>query len=149
MSTSCTQISTWSPGIPFLRVDWRELLGQFLQRHLEAPYKIIKNSDIYKNSFAIQVIRPVKQTFVNLTHISLASFLWDIGKQYRPRSDATEWVLRCRRMGHLIRVHCLLIVCSIKIGTKMKNAIKKPLKLKWVVQLTGVRNSIWSKWLKN
>ena len=26
-----------------------------------------------------------------LTHISLASFLWDIGKQCRPRSDATEY----------------------------------------------------------
>ena len=25
-----------------------------------------------------------------LTHISLASFLWDIGKQRKPRSDATE-----------------------------------------------------------
>ena len=25
-----------------------------------------------------------------LTHISLASFLWDVGKQCRPRPDATE-----------------------------------------------------------
>ena len=25
-----------------------------------------------------------------LTHISLASFLWDIGKQHSPRCDATE-----------------------------------------------------------
>ena len=25
-----------------------------------------------------------------LTHVSLASFLWDIGKQYSPRCDATE-----------------------------------------------------------
>ena len=26
----------------------------------------------------------------SLTHISLASFLWDIGKQWRTRSDATD-----------------------------------------------------------
>ena len=29
-----------------------------------------------------------------LTHIRLASFLWDIGKQCRPRSDATECGVR-------------------------------------------------------
>ena len=28
--------------------------------------------------------------FIALTHISLASHFWDIGKQCRPRSDATE-----------------------------------------------------------
>ena len=28
--------------------------------------------------------------YLNLTHISLASHFWDIGKQCRPRSDATE-----------------------------------------------------------
>ena len=27
---------------------------------------------------------------MRLTHISLASFLWDISKQCRPRSDAAE-----------------------------------------------------------
>ena len=26
---------------------------------------------------------------VNLTHMSLASLFWDLGKQWRPRSDAT------------------------------------------------------------
>ena len=31
--------------------------------------------------------------YTRLTHISLASFLWDIGKQCGPRSDAPErWV---------------------------------------------------------
>ena len=29
-------------------------------------------------------------SLMNLTHISLASFLWDIGKQYSPRCDAAE-----------------------------------------------------------
>ena len=28
--------------------------------------------------------------FVTLTHLSLASLLWDIGKQYSPRCDAKE-----------------------------------------------------------
>ena len=37
-----------------------------------------------------------------LTLISLASFLWDVGKERRPRSDATE------------DRHCLLAECSIK-----------------------------------
>ena len=32
-----------------------------------------------------------------LTHISLASFLWDIGKQCRPRSDAVECAF-CRTL---------------------------------------------------
>ena len=30
------------------------------------------------------------QVFVILTHLSLASLLWDIGKQYSPRCDAAE-----------------------------------------------------------
>ena len=45
-----------------------------------------------------------------LTDKCLASFLWDIGKLYRPRSDAAK-------RGHLIRVstdrHCLLTKYSI------------------------------------
>ena len=32
----------------------------------------------------------------SLTHISLASFLWDIGKQCRPRSDATKECRICQ-----------------------------------------------------
>ena len=32
----------------------------------------------------------VPKTTVTLTHLSLASFLWDIGKQNSPRCDAAE-----------------------------------------------------------
>ena len=41
-----------------------------------------------------------------ITYISLSSFLWDIGKQHRPRSEnaASDQGL-----------HCLLTECSIKI----------------------------------
>ena len=39
-------------------------------------------------------------TYVTLTHISLASFLWDIGKQCKTISDvknsASDQVLHCR-----------------------------------------------------
>ena len=31
-----------------------------------------------------------QDTFTPLTHLSLASLLWDIGKQYSPRCDAAE-----------------------------------------------------------
>ena len=55
-----------------------------------------------------------------LTHISLASFLWDISKQCRSRSEAAECGL-----------HCLLTECSIKILIKMKNTTHQPLKGKW------------------
>ena len=42
-----------------------------------------------------------------LTHISLASLLWDLGKQCRPRSDAAE---RASYQG----LHCLLTGISIR-----------------------------------
>ena len=32
----------------------------------------------------------VIEKWFSLTHLSLASFLWDMGKQCRPRSDAAE-----------------------------------------------------------
>ena len=32
----------------------------------------------------------IESALLILTFISLASFLWDIGKQWRPRTDATE-----------------------------------------------------------
>ena len=32
----------------------------------------------------------LNEWFIILTHFSLASLFWDLGKQYRPRSDATE-----------------------------------------------------------
>ena len=34
------------------------------------------------------IFSPLK---LKLTHISLASFLWDIGKQNRPRCDSAFW----------------------------------------------------------
>ena len=40
------------------------------------------------NSFGFSML-PVKK-MLSLTHISLASFLWDIGKQYSPRSDTAK-----------------------------------------------------------
>ena len=38
------------------------------------------------------------QTYI-LAHLSLASFLWDIGKQYSPRCDAAE---RCVPSGAIL-----------------------------------------------
>ena len=35
-------------------------------------------------------MRLIKDSLVKLTHLSLASFLWDIGKQNSPRCDAAE-----------------------------------------------------------
>ena len=35
-----------------------------------------------------------------LTHLSLASFLWDIGKQHSPRCDAAERYSVCREKFH-------------------------------------------------
>ena len=46
-----------------------------------------------------------------LTHICLAAFLWDIGKQSRPRSDAAE-------LGSDQSIHCLLTECSVKNWNK-------------------------------
>ena len=38
-----------------------------------------------------------------LTHINLASHFWDIGKQYRPRSDAaSDQGLHCLLTGNSI-----------------------------------------------
>ena len=36
------------------------------------------------------ILTRVEGSYVGLTHISLASFLWDIGKQNSPRCDAAE-----------------------------------------------------------
>ena len=51
-----------------------------------------------------------------LTHISLAFFLWDIGRQTRRR-----------RMWHPIRVS----TACLQNAMKMKNTTKQPLKWKW------------------
>ena len=39
---------------------------------------------------------------LKLTHLSLASFLWDIGKQYSPRCDATERLKKIYQKGNKI-----------------------------------------------
>ena len=49
---------------------------------------ILINRDCIYLSHSIRAIS--HHLKVGLAHISLASFLWDIGKQCRPRSDATE-----------------------------------------------------------
>ena len=59
-----------------------------------------------------------------LTHISLASFLWDKGKQCKPRSEATK---HDADQG----LHCLLTEKLIKIWIEMKNSTQQPLKQKW------------------
>ena len=46
----------------------------------------------------------------NIAHISLPSFLWDIGKQRIPRSDATA-----QNVASDQGMHCLLTECSFKI----------------------------------
>ena len=63
-----------------------------------------------------------RENFSHLsTDISLASFLWYMGKQCRPRPDASD-------QG----THCLLTKCSIKIQIKMKiTTTEQPLKRKW------------------
>ena len=41
-------------------------------------------------AFKFVCISPVSRETPDLTHISLASLLWDIGKQNNPRCDAAE-----------------------------------------------------------
>ena len=43
---------------------------------------------LWENSWLFEYV--LAYVCVLLTHISLASFLWDIGNQCRPRSDATK-----------------------------------------------------------
>ena len=56
--------------------------------------------------------------FLLLTHLSLASLLWDIGKQYSPRCDAAERGVPCSAASHL-GLFCLHRQIS------SKNEIKK------------------------
>ena len=51
-----------------------------------------------------------------LTHLSLASFLWDTGKQHSPRYDAAE----CGAASHL-ELCCLPKEISAKNEIKSKN----------------------------
>ena len=72
------------------------------------------------SSFAIISLRKKELVaLLTLTHISTVSFLWNKGKQCRPRSDASEQGL-----------HYMLIECSNKLLIKMKNTTKHPLKQK-------------------
>ena len=50
-------------------------------------YKLLSNlmKQIMKQSFIVKVIGKG-----SLTHLSLVSLLWDIGKQHSPRCDAAE-----------------------------------------------------------
>ena len=43
-----------------------------------------------KKYFSANTVLHTTINFLSLTHLSLASLLWDIGKQYSPRCDATE-----------------------------------------------------------
>ena len=79
------------------------------------------------NNFSITIVfysqaqfEQVKE-FGYLTHISIASLLWDIVNQCRPRSDAASG------QG----LHCLLSEISITNKTKMKKIYMTP--LKWQV----------------
>ena len=54
----------------------------------------------------------------SLTHISLASHFWDIGKECRPRSDAAF----CGLQG----LHCLLTGISIRNRIEMKKYTRHP-----------------------
>ena len=60
----------------------------------------------------------------NLNHISLVSFLWDIGKQCRPRSGATERGVWSGSPLFAYRT------CGLNLN-KMKNTTKQHLKRKW------------------
>ena len=68
--------------------------------------------------------------FSPLTHISLASFLLDVGKKCRLRPDAAA---QSAASGQ--GLHFLLAECSIKILIKMKNTTQHPLNQKWTVPI--------------
>ena len=55
----------------------------------------------------------------NLTNISLASFLCDIGRKCKTRSDATN-------VASDQVLHCLLTEVYFKVLIKMKNATQQP-----------------------
>ena len=66
----------------------------------------------------------VNNPYLLLLHISLASFLWVIGKQCITRPDATD---------HSVSSGSPLFayICSIRIQIKMKNTTQQSLKRKW------------------
>ena len=68
---------------------WNELDCTVIQQNLAigdfSQCIKVKNHLGFKNSNSLDCLHES-----TLTHISLASFLWDIDKQCRPRSEATE-----------------------------------------------------------
>ena len=75
-----------------------------------------------------------------LTHISLASFLWDIGKQNRPRCDATK---------HGVPSENILFADKIFIEKKKKKTTPEaPTKENGLIQMIRMGKSIGHKWVK-
>ena len=66
------------PTTPCLQEKWLYLYATFM---LFCLCVVVAEKNIKKKVF---------KTILTLTHFSLASFLWDIGKQYSPRCDAAE-----------------------------------------------------------
>ena len=62
-----------------------------------------------------------------LTHISLGSFIWDISKQCRTRSDATF----CGEASDQV-LHCLLTENTFKNSMELKLTTQQPLNSKWI-----------------
>ena len=77
----------------------------------------------------------------HLTHISMASFLWDMGKQNRPRYDAAK---RGVPSGAILFAY----------HTMWKNAIRikitpdAPKNENMFIQMINMGNSICHKWVK-
>ena len=88
------------------------------------------------NIFGITYYILVRLLALTLTHISLASYLWDIGKQCKTRSDAAD-------------LHCLLTEVSFKIWIKLKIPPNNPLNGIGLVHLIIVGNFIQLKWVKS
>ena len=67
-----------------------------LQKHLpglwhgKSGFKFLIVSNFEALFKIMQMKKGIGPWGLALTHISLASFLWDIGKQYSPRCDAAE-----------------------------------------------------------
>ena len=80
----------------------------------------------------------VQNRETKLTHISLATFLWDIGKQRSPKWDATDCSL-----------YCLLRGISSKNGIKIKITPDAPNNESGLTQMITKGKSINHKWAKS
>ena len=69
--------------------------------------------------YALLIIPKFPTVAKHLTHKNLTFFLWDLGKQRRPRSDAAE-------RGVWSGSHCFLKGLFIRIWIEMKNSTKHP-----------------------